>query len=127
MSQFAAHEQAGRPAPSRTAELTPDLGAKPRRGTARGFRELKQRLKATAPHPAVSFPSETPPDPSELLQAETSPSQPEALATAAEPEAPPAPLPMPAIPAPVATEPSDDPELALRGGADTQEAFDLAS
>jgi uncharacterized protein (DUF2336 family) len=34
---------------------------------------------------------------------------------------------MPAIPAPVATEPSDDPELAPRGGADTQEAFDLAS
>src|SRR5688572_15181557 len=51
MSQFAAHEKAGRPAASRTAELAPASGLMPKRGTAQSFRELQQRLKSRVPPP----------------------------------------------------------------------------
>ena len=68
MSQFAAHDEAGGHAPSRTAELTP-APATHRRGTAQGFRELQQRLRgkpAAAVHtPALEPVEAVPPVPRE--------------------------------------------------------------
>jgi hypothetical protein len=60
MSQFAAHKEAGGNAPARPAELTPDPGTTPHRGTAQGFRELRQRLKSL-PAPPAPAPPPAPP------------------------------------------------------------------
>jgi uncharacterized protein DUF2336 len=67
MSQFAAHDEAGGHAPSRTAELAP-AQVTHRRGTAQGFRELQQRLRGkptpiahtSAPEPSEAVPPVSP-------------------------------------------------------------------
>jgi hypothetical protein len=103
MSQFAAHDEAGGSSASRAAELTPAQAATPRRGTAQGFRELRQRLKSGQAPPLPHTPS---PPPAELDYA--------------------VPLQASAIP-----EEQDGHELAIAGpdgqGSPDVHAFDLAS
>ncbi len=90
MSQFAAHKQAGGNAPARTAELTPDPGTTPHRGTAQGFRELRQRLKSPPPPQAPAPPPPVPARASDHASPETPPPRDEPAKVSAEVEEGPA-------------------------------------
>jgi uncharacterized protein (DUF2336 family) len=87
MSQFAAHDEADGPGLSRTAELTPTQGT-PHRGTAQGFRQLRQRLKgrpsSAGPAPPPQAEASVPPITLEIPQALHHPGEPEPVP--AEPE-----------------------------------------